>query len=106
MRHSHADAVADGLLSAHLNPALLRLHTETACRRAAALHLTEDDIDPDWCLLRLHEKNSIIRWQPASPTLITALLRHRDQRGVGDPAAALLRYHDGTPLSTRRYDHL
>jgi site-specific recombinase XerD len=101
----YAVAVETGS-DAPLDSLLLRLHTETACRRAAALHLTDDDIDPEWCLLRLHEKNNIIRWQPASPTLIAALLRHRDQRGGGDPAAPLLRYRDGTPLTTRRYDHL
>jgi hypothetical protein len=38
---------------------ILRLHTETACRRAAALRLTLVDVDPDWCLLRLHEKDTV-----------------------------------------------
>lgn len=89
-----------------LDSLLLRLHTETACRRGAALRLLENDIDQRWCLLRLREKNHNTRWQPASPTLITALLAHRTQRGTDTPNAPLLRYRDGTPLTTRRYDHL
>ncbi|MGW6442341.1 tyrosine-type recombinase/integrase [Lentzea sp. NPDC055074] len=90
-----------------LDTLILRLHTETACRRGGALALREDDVDPHWCLLRLREKNNTIRWQPASPTLITALLHHRDQRGTGRPSPGqLLRYHDGTPITSRRYDGL
>ncbi|NKQ59069.1 site-specific integrase, partial [Amycolatopsis sp. K13G38] len=89
-----------------LDTLILRLHTETACRRAAALTLTPDDIDPEWCLLRLHEKNNLVRWQPASPTLITALLDHHTRRGPGNPTEPLLRYRDGSPITTRRYDHL
>lgn len=77
---------------APLDALLLRLHTETACRRAAALVLTEDDIDADWCLLQLREKGDVTRWQPASPTLVTGLLDHREHRGAGAPTAALLRY--------------
>jgi integrase len=46
------------------------------------------------------------RWQPASPTLITALQDHHARRGDSDLAAQLLRYRDGTPITTRRYDHL
>jgi site-specific recombinase XerD len=89
-----------------LDTLLLRLHTETACRRAAALRLTRADLDPDWCLLRLHEKNGIIRWQPASRSLISALLAHHTRRGTNDSAEQLLRYRDGAPITTRRYDHL
>lgn len=96
--HSGNDTTLDTLL--------LRLHTETACRRRAALLLRESDIDQRWCLLQLREKNHNTRWQPASPTLITALVNHRHHRGIGDPDASLLRYRDHTPLTTRRYDHL
>lgn len=89
-----------------LDTLILRLHTETACRRAAGIALTPDDIDPDWCLLRLHEKNGVTRWHPASPTLIHALVEHHARRGSGNPTEQLLRYRDGSPITTRRYDHL
>jgi len=39
-----------------LDTLLLRLHTETACRRGGALALRPDDLDPDQCLIRLREK--------------------------------------------------
>ena len=36
-----------------------------------------------------------------------ALLQHRAERGSGQPTTRqLLRYQDGTPLTTRRYDNL
>jgi integrase/recombinase XerC len=35
---------------------LLRLHTETACRRGGALTLRPADLDPDQCLILLREK--------------------------------------------------
>ena len=89
-----------------LDTLLLRLHTETACRRSAAIRLQQDDLDEQWCLIQLHEKNGNIHWQPASPTLIKALATHRDHRGTDNPEEPLLRYRDGTPLTTRRYDHL
>jgi site-specific recombinase XerD len=95
--HSGNDTALDTLL--------LRLHAETACRRRAGILLRESDIDERWCLLRLREKNNNTRWQPASPTLIAALVEHRHHRGIG-PEASLLRYRDGRPLTTRRYDHL
>lgn len=90
---------------AMLDSLILRIHTETACRRAAALRLQLNDIDPTWCLIRLHEKNHTIRWHPASPTLTAALLTHHTQRTT-TPGGRLLRYQDGAPLTTRRYDHL
>jgi integrase len=40
---------------------LLRLHTETACRRGAALGLRLADLDTDNCLVRLREKGSTLR---------------------------------------------
>jgi site-specific recombinase XerD len=89
-----------------LDTLLIRHHLETACRRGAALRMRADDLDPHWCLVRLREKNNVIRWQPASPTLIAALVAHRDKRGTGKPTEQLLRYRDGRPITSRRYDHL
>jgi integrase/recombinase XerC len=39
-----------------LDTLILRLHTETACRRGGALALRPDDLDPDQCLVCLREK--------------------------------------------------
>jgi site-specific recombinase XerD len=50
-----------------LDSLLLRLHTETACRRGGALALRPADLDPDQCLVLLHEKGGTVRWQPVSP---------------------------------------
>ena len=86
---------------------LIRLHTETAARRNAALALREQDLDPRWHLIRLAEKRDTIRWQPVSPSLMHALLGHRTARSTGGPTdQPLLRYRNGNPLTTRRYDHL
>ncbi|HEY4018677.1 MAG TPA: tyrosine-type recombinase/integrase, partial [Pseudonocardiaceae bacterium] len=90
-----------------LDSLILRIHHETACRRQAAILLQEDDLDEQWNLVRLREKNKAIRWQPISPTLTRALAEHRTHRGTGHPSPGrLLRYRNGHPLSTRRYDHL
>jgi integrase len=51
-----------------LDTLLLRLHTETACRRGGALALRPQDLDPDQCLILLREKGETVRWQPVSPT--------------------------------------
>jgi len=63
-----------------LDTLLLRLHTETACRRAGALALRPDDLDPDQCLIRLREKGETVRWQPVSPTLMGRLIEHARER--------------------------
>jgi integrase/recombinase XerC len=47
-----------------------------------------------------------VRWQPVSPTLMRHLLTHADERGAQDPTDQVLRYRNGSPLTTRRYDHL
>ena len=47
-----------------LDSLILRLHTETACRRGGALALRPADLDPDQCLILLHEKGETVRWQP------------------------------------------
>ncbi|HET6212502.1 MAG TPA: site-specific integrase [Micromonosporaceae bacterium] len=53
-----------------LDSLLIRLHTETACRRGGALALRPRDLDPDECLIFLREKGGTSRWQPVSPTLM------------------------------------
>jgi integrase/recombinase XerC len=65
-----------------LDALLLRLHTETACRRGGALALRPVDLDPDQCLIRLREKGETVRWQPVSPTLMTYLQQHAKHRGA------------------------
>ncbi|WIV53977.1 tyrosine-type recombinase/integrase [Amycolatopsis nalaikhensis] len=97
-RTSGNDVILDALL--------LRLHTETACRRGGALGLRLADLDTTHCLVRLEEKGSTIRWQPTSPALTQALTEHAAARGATGPTDQLLRYRNGRPLTTRRYDHL
>jgi integrase/recombinase XerC len=88
-----------------LDALLLRLHTETACRRGGALTLRPADLDPDQCLILLREKGETVRWQPVSPTLMRHLQAHAAERHA--PAAGqVLRYRNGRPISRRRYDHL
>lgn len=89
-----------------LDALLLRLHTETACRRGGALGLRMMDLDTDECLLRLREKGGTLRWQPISPLLARALRDHAENRGARRPGTDLLRYRDGHPLTYRRYDQL
>ncbi|MFI7509889.1 tyrosine-type recombinase/integrase [Micromonospora aurantiaca] len=88
-----------------LDSLLLRLHTETACRRGGALALRPADLDPDQCLILLREKADTMRWQPVSPTLMRYLLRHAEERGATE-AGQLLRYRNGQPITRRRYDYL
>ncbi|MDG4787641.1 site-specific integrase [Micromonospora sp. WMMD1102] len=89
-----------------LDSLLIRLHTETACRRAGALALRPRDLDTDECLIFLREKGGTSRWQPVSPTLTRHLLAHHAERGDGNRDGSLLRYRDGRPLTYRRYDSL
>lgn len=88
-----------------LDSLLLRLHTETACRRGGVLALRPGDLDPDQCLVLLHEKGGTVRWQPISPTLMCHLQQHVADRPAS-PATPLLRYRSGRPITYRRYDHL
>jgi integrase len=88
-----------------LDSLLLRLHTETACRRGGALGLRPADLDPDQCLILLREKGDTVRWQPVSPTLMAALQQHVTDRHA-PPTGQLLRYRGGRPITSRRYDHL
>ncbi len=88
-----------------LDSLLLRLHTETACRRGGALALRPTDLDGDQCLILLHEKGGTVRWQPVSPTLMRHLQQHAADRPA-PPTTPLLRYRNGQPITYRRYDHL
>jgi integrase/recombinase XerC len=88
-----------------LDALILRLHTETACRRGGALALRPDDLDPVQCLVQLREKGETVRWQPVSPTLMAALVRHASERHA-PPDGRLLRYTNGRPVTYRRYDGL
>ncbi|MFR9780539.1 tyrosine-type recombinase/integrase [Micromonospora sp. MS34] len=89
-----------------LDALLLRLHTETACRRGGAIALRLVDLDTRHCLIRLTEKGGTLRWQPITPTLAARLLAHAEARGAVLPTDRLLRYRNGQPISSRRYDHL
>ena len=50
-----------------LDTLILRLHTETACRRRGALAPHPADLDREQCLIPLREKDETLRWQPVSP---------------------------------------
>jgi integrase/recombinase XerC len=89
-----------------LDTLILRLHEETARRRGGALRLRPCDLDITQCLIFLREKGETTRWQPVSPTLMSRLRAHHDERGDGDTEGALLRYRYGRALTYRRYDHL
>jgi integrase len=97
-RTSGNDVILDALL--------LRLHTETACRRGGALALRLCDLDTEHCLIQLREKGSTVRWQPVSPALAKSLAEHAAGRDAVLPTDPLLRYRNGRALSSRRYDHL
>ena len=88
-----------------LDAPILRLHTETACRRGGALALRPADLDRQQCLILLREKGETVRWQPVSPTLVAGLARHAEERHA-PPDGRLLRYTDGRPVTYRRYDGL
>jgi integrase len=88
-RTSGNDVVLDALL--------LRLHTETACRRGGAFALRPMDLDVDRALIRLREKGGTLRGQPVTPHVAQRLAEH---------ANTLLRYRDGRALTSHRYDHL
>ncbi|MEV4139863.1 site-specific integrase [Dactylosporangium sp. NPDC049742] len=89
-----------------LDALLLRLHTETACRRAGALGLRLQDLDAGRGLLLLREKGGTVRWQPISLDLAGSLVQHAAVRGALLPTDALLRYRNGRALTSRRYDEL
>ena len=76
-----------------------------AGRRGGALALRPRDLDADQCLILLREKGETVRWQPVSPTLMARLAEHGRERHA-PPGGQLLRYADGHPITSRRYDHL
>ena len=83
-----------------LDTLLLRLHTETACRRGGALALRPTDLDPEQCLILLREKGETVRWQPVSPTLMAPpAARTPSER-------ARTRRRAAAALPQRRPDHL
>jgi integrase/recombinase XerC len=88
-----------------LDALILRLHTETACRRAGALALRPRDLDRSRCVIMLREKGETFRWQPVSPTLMAALVQHAEERHA-PVNGRLLRYQDGHQITGRRYDGL
>lgn len=89
-----------------LDSLLVRLHTETACRRGGALSLCLKDLDRHQCLIHIREKGGTDRWQPVSPTLMAYLLAHAEHRGATRPGDRVLRYANGRPLTRRRYDSM
>lgn len=89
-----------------LDALIIRLHIETACRRSGALRLGLDDLDVDDCLIKLREKGDTVRWQPVSPLLMQRLLEHAINRGGRETTDQVLRYRDGRPITTSRYDYL
>ena len=97
-RTSGNDVILDALL--------LRLHTETACRRGGALELRLSDLDTDRGLVRLTEKGATLRWQPVTLDLAAHLDEHARTRGAVLPTDRLLRYRNGQAITSRRYDHL
>jgi integrase/recombinase XerC len=88
-----------------LDTLILRLHTETACRRGGALALRPQDLDREQCLIMLREKGETFRWQPVSPTLTAGLVKHAEERHAPSNGR-LLRYQNGHQITTRRYDDL
>jgi len=88
-----------------LDALIIRLHTETACRRGAALKLRPMDLDRDDCLVRLREKGGTERWQPVSATLMRHLVHHATTRHATE-RGPLLRYASGRRITYRSYDHL
>ncbi|GIG59256.1 hypothetical protein Lfu02_36280 [Longispora fulva] len=97
-RTSGNDVVLDALL--------LRLHTETACRRGGALGLRLIDLDVRNGLIRLAEKGGTVRWQPITLELADHLNTQARGRGAVLPGDKLLRYRNGRAITSRRYDHL
>ncbi|MBA4857466.1 tyrosine-type recombinase/integrase [Nocardia farcinica] len=89
-----------------LDALIVRLHIETACRRAAVLSLTLPDLNVPDCLIKLREKGTTVRWHPVSPTLMRRLIHHAAERGGSETTNHVLRYRTGRPLGRRRYDTL
>ena len=63
------------------------------------------DLDRHQCLVLLREKGETVRWQPVSPSLMARLVQHGQERHAPE-GGRLLRYADGRPITSHRYDHL
>jgi integrase len=88
-----------------LDTLLLRLHTETACRRGGALAIRPCDVNTELCLLKLREKGGTTRDQPISPTLASGLLEHAEERSQHlTEHDQLLRHRNGKPIRHTRYE--
>jgi hypothetical protein len=74
---------------------LLRLHTETACRRGGALALRLTDLDVTQGLVRLREKGETLRWQPITVDLAMRLSEHAAARGAVLPVESDITAPDG-----------
>ncbi|MBF6283901.1 site-specific integrase [Nocardia farcinica] len=115
-------AVGTGGNDPALDTLIIRLHIETACRRAGILTLRAQDLDLTRCVIQVREKGGFTRWQPISPSLARALDHHRHTRTPApdqlptrtrnghpitpDRNQRLLRYRNGLPLGIRRYNVL
>jgi hypothetical protein len=82
------------------------LHTETACRRSGALGVHLEDFDPDRSLVKLRKKGQHGPLATHHPALANCLVDHAAARSAILSTDPLLRYRDGHPLISRRYDHL
>lgn len=101
------DAVATEGRDPALDSLVLRLHTETACRRGGAIALRPRDLETTQLTVRLREKGNSVRDQPVSPTLMASLLSHAEHRESGaDPDSPLLRRTNMTPLDNNYYQRL
>jgi site-specific recombinase XerC len=88
-----------------LDTLLLRLHTETACRRGGALAIRPCDVNMELCLLKLREKGGTTRDQPISRTLALGLLEHAEERSHHlTEYDQLLRHRNGSPIRSTRYE--
>lgn len=86
---------------------VIRLHTETACRRGGAIALRPCDLEPSQLTIRLREKDNTVRDQPVSPTLMASLQSHIEHRSPdADPTAPLIVRTTGKPLDNNYYQYL
>ena len=81
-----------------LDTLLLRLRTETACRRGGALALRPDDLGPDQCLIRLRERRN--------DPMATGLPHPDGPPGPARPAAARPARRATAAVRQRAPDHL
>lgn len=88
-RSSGNDVILDALL--------LRLHTETACRRGGALALQLADLDTEQGLVQPPEKGNTLRWQPISPALAHSLADHATHRSASLPTDRSCGFATGAP---------